>query len=115
MLLVDIYRATYETFSPSPKYEKTHSEKMSYIFPKKVFLKFWEMELCNPKFKKLIFFRERIFHIFQEGTLKAQKTKTIHSEEISYITTKEFSPHFGMIADQAVKLKIPSYSRITAD
>lgn len=35
MLLVDIYRATYEAFSPNPKNEKTHSEKMSYIFPKK--------------------------------------------------------------------------------
>lgn len=59
MLLVDIYRATYEAFSPSPKYEKTHSEKMSYIFPKQVFLKFWEIELCSPKFKKLLYFFEK--------------------------------------------------------
>ena len=95
MLLVDIYRATYETFSPSPKNEKTHSEKMSYIFPKKVFLKFWEMELYGPKFKKLLYFFEKeLFIYFRRELSKPKKQKQSTLKKFLILLQKSF-PHIS--------------------
>ena len=40
-------------FPSSKKRKKTHSEKISSIFPKNIFLIFQGMELSSPKLKKL--------------------------------------------------------------
>ena len=49
------------------------------------------MELVDPKIKKRL--------TFQEETCKAWKTK------MSYVSLENFSPHFWMTGDEAVKLR----------
>ena len=70
LMAVVEYRSPWATFKPQlEKYKnkKIHSEKISYILPKKSFLVFWEMELSSPKLKRLL--------IFQEGIFQARKIK----------------------------------------
>ena len=51
-----IIETTGPLLSPTSKTKKTHSEKVSYIFSRKVFLIFQEMELSSPKIKKCLIF-----------------------------------------------------------
>ena len=52
--------------------------ELSFIFFKRAFLIFLEMELFSPKNKT-----------FQDGTFRAQKIKKIHYEKICYILGNE--------------------------
>ena len=82
LMLNSLYRATWHTFQPKfKKLKKNRIKKISYIFSKKVFLVFLEMELSSPKLKKLIFFSKKKFPIFQKGTCKAQKIKKCTSKK----------------------------------
>ena len=66
-------------FSPSSK-NKKNAEKISYVFPKKVFLIFWEMELSSTKLKKLFIFLQKNFF-----SPSSKNKKTIHSENFFYV------------------------------
>ena len=46
-------RAIWCTFQPNLNKKKMHSEKMSDIFKKNIFLVLWEIELSSPKIKKI--------------------------------------------------------------
>ena len=65
------------------KIKKDRSEKISYIFSKKLFLYFEKRDF-------LIFLEMELYSLknktFQEVTLQAQKIKKKHSEKISYIS-----------------------------
>ena len=54
---VVVHRTTWATFHPKlKKLKKNHFEKISYIFSKRVFLIFQEIEFSCPKLKKFLIF-----------------------------------------------------------
>ena len=71
---------------------KNHSEKIYYIFSKKVFLILREMELSSPKIKK---FQMELFELDkqkkknQKELLRITEPKESHSEKMFYILGNE--------------------------
>ena len=58
------------------KNKRIYSGKVSYIFPRKFFLIFREMELSSPKIKNfLIFFPKEFFLYFKRELAKPEKQK----------------------------------------
>ena len=75
------------------KIKNTHSEKISYIFFKKIF---WGIELSSPKLKRILYFPQNNFPYISEGNFPSLKKKHIHTnaEEISYIFQKKILSTF---------------------
>ena len=55
------------------KIKNTHSEKISYIFFKKIF---WGIELSSPKLKRILYFPQNNFPYISEGNFPSLKKKT---------------------------------------
>ena len=66
--------------------------KISYVFPKK------DIFFCIPKLKEFLIFFQKKFRRMKLSSLSLKKTK-----KFVCFSKKKFSPHFKMIADQAVK------------
>ena len=83
-----IFRVYLGQFTAQVQKIRTHSEKIYYVFSKKVFHMFWEMELFSPKIKKILIFSQKksFSYISRNITFVAPKIeKKKHFENIFYI------------------------------
>ena len=69
------------SYTQSSENQKTRSKIFSYIFSKKVFFIFQEMELSSPKIKKvLIFSQKKLFLYFRKWNFPALRIKYFRRE-----------------------------------
>ena len=83
-----IFRVYLGQFTAQVQKIRTHSEKIYYVFSKKVFHMFWEMELLPLRLKKILIFSQKksFSYISRNITFVAPKIeKKKHFENIFYI------------------------------
>ena len=101
--------------SVQAKMKKPILKKCLIFFQKRFPLNFRKCNFIASSLKNSYIFSKKNFSYISGGNFQSPKNKNNPLWRNFLYYSKRVFPHFGMTADQAIKLKIPSYSKITAD